>query len=158
MCERLSNSIPKKLYKRIPSYLWGRQRFQVKVKVKLLSRVRLFATPWTVVYQASPSMGSKGKHKKHVSKKLNELTSLKKNLGDFPGGPVVKNMPHNAGDVNSTPGQGTKVPHAMERLSPSTTGRESVCCKDPAWCSEDPGCCNSTETRHSQINKQINKI
>ena len=26
-------------------------------KVKLLSRVRLFATPWTVVYQASPSMG-----------------------------------------------------------------------------------------------------
>ena len=28
-----------------------------KVKVKLLSRVRLFATPWTVAYQASPSMG-----------------------------------------------------------------------------------------------------
>ena len=30
---------------------------QVKVKVKLLSRVRLFATPWTVAYQASLSMG-----------------------------------------------------------------------------------------------------
>ena len=28
-----------------------------KVKVKLLSRVRLFATVWTVAYQASPSMG-----------------------------------------------------------------------------------------------------
>ena len=28
----------------------------VKVKVKLLSRVRLFATPWTVAYQAPPSM------------------------------------------------------------------------------------------------------
>ena len=28
----------------------------VKVKVKLLSCVRLFATPWTVAYQASPSM------------------------------------------------------------------------------------------------------
>ena len=27
------------------------------VKVKSLSRVRLFATPWTVVYQAPPSMG-----------------------------------------------------------------------------------------------------
>ena len=26
-------------------------------KWKLLSRVRLFATPWTVAYQASPSMG-----------------------------------------------------------------------------------------------------
>ena len=30
---------------------------EVKVKVKLLSRVRLFATPWTVAYQDPPSMG-----------------------------------------------------------------------------------------------------
>ena len=29
----------------------------MKVKVKLFSRVRLFATPWTVAYQASRSMG-----------------------------------------------------------------------------------------------------
>ena len=29
----------------------------MKVKVNLLSRVRLFATPWTVAYQAPPSMG-----------------------------------------------------------------------------------------------------
>ena len=28
-----------------------------KVKVKLLSRVRLFATPWTAAYQAPPPMG-----------------------------------------------------------------------------------------------------
>ena len=28
-----------------------------KVKVKLLSRVRLFRTPWTVAYQASQSIG-----------------------------------------------------------------------------------------------------
>ena len=27
------------------------------MKVKSLSRVRLFATPWTVAYQAPPSMG-----------------------------------------------------------------------------------------------------
>ena len=30
---------------------------KVKVKVKLLSRVRLFATLWTVTHQAPPSMG-----------------------------------------------------------------------------------------------------
>ena len=30
------------------------------VKVKLVSRVRLFATPWTVAYQAPPSMGFSG--------------------------------------------------------------------------------------------------
>ena len=29
----------------------------LKVKVKSLSHVQLFATPWTVAYQASPSMG-----------------------------------------------------------------------------------------------------
>ena len=31
--------------------------YSLKVKVKLLSRVQLFATPWTVAYQAPPSMG-----------------------------------------------------------------------------------------------------
>ena len=29
----------------------------MKVKVKSLSRIRLFATPWTVAYQALRSMG-----------------------------------------------------------------------------------------------------
>ena len=37
-----------------PSYLTCQK---VKVKVKSLSRVRLFATPWTIAYQAPPSMG-----------------------------------------------------------------------------------------------------
>ena len=31
--------------------------FTVKVKVKLLSRVQLFATPWTIAYLVPPSMG-----------------------------------------------------------------------------------------------------
>ena len=34
-----------------------RSKLYVKVKVKLLSHVRLSATPWTVAYQSSPSMG-----------------------------------------------------------------------------------------------------
>ena len=32
-------------------------RSKMKVKVKSLSRVRLFATPWTVAHQAPPPMG-----------------------------------------------------------------------------------------------------
>ena len=32
-------------------------QYPVQSKVKSLSRVRLFATLWTVAYQASPSMG-----------------------------------------------------------------------------------------------------
>ena len=34
----------------------------------------------------------------------------------FPGGPVLKNLPSNAGDRGSTPGQGTKIPHAQVRV------------------------------------------
>ena len=30
----------------------------------------------------------------------------------FPGGPVVKNLPSNAGDSGSIPGPGTKISHA----------------------------------------------
>ena len=42
---------------------------------------------------------------------------LKINYGDFPGGPVVKNLPYNAGDTGSLPDQGTKIPHAAGQLS-----------------------------------------
>ena len=44
---------------------------------------------------------------------------------DFPGGLVVQNLPSNAGDAGSIPGQGTKIPHAAGQLSPHTTAREA---------------------------------
>ena len=39
--------------------------------------------------------------------------------GDFPGSPVVKNPPYNAGDSGSIPGQGTKDPtcHGATKLT-----------------------------------------
>ena len=45
-------------------------------------------------------------------------------LWDFPGGPVVKNPPSNAGDAGSIPGRGTKIPHDTGQLSPRTTTTE----------------------------------
>ena len=44
--------------------------------------------------------------------------------GDFPGGPVVKNLPYNAGDAGLIPGQGAKIPHATGQLSLRTTTTE----------------------------------
>ena len=44
-------------------------------------------------------------------------------MGDFPGGPRVKNLPCSAGDVGSIPGQGTEILHAAEELSPHATIR-----------------------------------
>ena len=46
---------------------------------------------------------------------------------DFPGGPVAKNPPYNAGDAGSVPGQGTKIPHAMGQLSPHAATTELAC-------------------------------
>ena len=43
---------------------------------------------------------------------------------DFPCGPVLKNPPSNSGDVGSTPGWGTKTPHAIGQLSPCATTSE----------------------------------
>ena len=38
--------------------------------------------------------------------------------GDFPGGPVVTNLPCNAGDVGLIPGQGTGTCVPLTRESP----------------------------------------
>jgi len=39
---------------------------------------------------------------------------LIKEEGGFPGGPVVKNPPANAGDLGLIPGWGAKSPHVTE--------------------------------------------
>ena len=50
---------------------------------------------------------------------------------DFPGRPVVKNLPSKAGDAGSIPGLGTKIPHAAGQLNPCSATREAHN-KDPA--------------------------
>ena len=44
----------------------------------------------------------------------------------FPGGPVVKNPPSNAGDAGLIPGRGTKIPHASGQLSPRSPTTEPM--------------------------------
>ena len=46
-------------------------------------------------------------------------------LGDFPGGPAVKNSPCNAGDAGSIPGWRVKIPHASEQPSPCAAATEA---------------------------------
>ena len=45
---------------------------------------------------------------------------------NFPGGPVVKNSPSNAGDKGSIPGQRTKIPHGAGQPSLHSTGSPST--------------------------------
>ena len=43
----------------------------------------------------------------------------------FPGCPVVRSLPANAGDTGSIPGPRTKIPHATGQLSPCATVTEA---------------------------------
>ena len=61
------------------------------------------------------------------------LIWLRRNCGDFPGSPVVKNLPCNAGDGGSSPGWGTGISYAsratkpcIASTEPCITSRESV--------------------------------
>ena len=61
--------------------------------------------------------------------------------GNFPGGPVVKNLPSNAGHAGCIPGQGTKTPHAVRQLNPRTTTRGAM------YHNEDPTCHDQGSTQ-----------
>ena len=44
---------------------------------------------------------------------------------DFPGGPVVKNLPANTGDVDLIPDPRTRIPHAIGQLGSHATTTEA---------------------------------
>ena len=50
---------------------------------------------------------------------LNFILVISKNifLGDFSGGPMVKSLPCNVGNMGLTLGHGPKFPHAMKQLT-----------------------------------------
>ena len=58
------------------------------------------------------------KQNKKQNKTKNRYT---KTIRNFPGCPVVKNPPSNAGDMGLIPGRGTKIPHTLGQLSPCAT-------------------------------------
>ena len=78
----------------------------------------------------------------------------------FPGSPVVKNPPCNAGVTGLTPGPGTKIPHATGQPSSPATATESTsskaqapqlvspwaAMKDARW-RQNPACCNQEPTQ-----------
>ena len=83
-----------------------------KVKVKSLSCVQLFTTPWTIAYWASPSMGfSRQEYWSGLPFPSPGLlfgyrTKDIRAYRGFPGGSMDKNPPVNAGNTSSVPGPG----------------------------------------------------
>ena len=56
---------------------------------------------------------------------------------------MVKNLPGNAGDVISIPGQGNMIPHAMEQLNPCAATTEAKELWSPCTAIREPACHNS---------------
>ena len=66
-------------------------------------------------------------------------TDSKRYSRDIPGGPVLTNLPFDAGAEGSIPDWGTKILHAADQLSLcATTGVQRTVTEDPECCNEDP--------------------
>ena len=79
-----------------------------KVKVKSLSRVQLFATPWTAAYQSPPSMGfSRQEYWSGVP-----LLTKKCLIGTSLVGQLLRLQASTVGGAGSIPGLGIKMLHA----------------------------------------------
>ena len=96
--------------------------------------------------------------------KLELIYHLKTWSGNFPGGPVVKNPPSNAGDEGLSPGQGTKIPHALGQISQRAATTESTHSRahvpqllSPCAATKDPACHNEDPTARKTQCSQINK-
>ena len=93
---------------------------KVEEQVKNTKRAQLDeANMWNVLQDNWPSL-----FKGSLSQKEGDCSRIKRLTRDFPGGPVVKNPPSNAGDTSLIPGRGTRIPHATGQLSPHATTRE----------------------------------
>ena len=54
-----------------------------------------------------------------------QISTSRRYVEDFPSGPVVHNLPCNAGDAVSIPGWGNKIPCTKEQLSPRAATTEA---------------------------------
>ena len=66
---------------------------------------------------------------------------------------MVKNPPCNAGNMGLIPGQGTKVPHAVEQLGTCATAAEPALCNSRVCMSDSQDSACLDKTQCSQINK-----
>ena len=107
-------------------------------------------SPTTVIFVAFSFFTSNFKYIKYYNLR---------SIGDFPGGPVVKNPPSSAGDLGSIPGRGTKIPHAAGQLSPDTTTTELVRLDNRARVTQttEPTCPGARAPQLERENPHCNK-
>ena len=93
------------------------------------------------LYMTFPLLPTSQKPTYPLRNNINAISSKRSNsdiqvcvLGDFPGGPPIKNLPFNAGDMNPIPGWRSKIPRASKQLSPCTSATETASMTREALC------------------------
>ena len=79
-------------------------------------------------------------------------------MRDFPGGPEVRNLPSNAGDTDSIPGRGTKIPQALGKLSPCIATKSLAACvpqEDQAQSKKKKKSHENSDEKYRKYNKEI---
>ena len=83
------------------------------------------------LYMTFPLLPTSQKPTYPLRNNINTTSSKRSNsdiqvcvLGDFSGGPVIKNLTSSAEHACSIPGRGTNIPHASRQQSPGTVTRE----------------------------------
>ena len=59
---------------------------------------------------------------------INFCSKKKKKNRDFPGSPVVKNLPSSTGNTGFISGQEAKIPYTLGQLRSHPATAESLCC------------------------------
>ena len=94
----------------------------VKMKVKSLCRVRLFATPWTVAYWAPLSMGFSGQ---------GDWSGLPfPSPGDLPNPGIEPRSPALQADTLPSEPLGRPLPYSRPKVNTDWVNR----CKHQSWC------------------------
>ena len=80
----------------------------------------------TFVLYIQPACGDRIHSNVKLPSKLYSLVFKRKVFGDFPGSPVVKTSPPNAGGAGLIPGWGAKIAHASGPKNPKHKNRSNI--------------------------------
>ena len=79
-----------------------------------------------ITLSRSSKLGKKGIGEMKEKRKTGKSQETEALLEGLPWCPVIKNLPSNARDMDSIPGQGLRIPHAMRQISPCAATKKSA--------------------------------
>ena len=100
------------------SSLWWKQQVPQGLPLTKCECSDSLSETWQSENKIIPNISVRIKHAKYLNSPITIFfkLNLKNQHRNFPGGPVVKNPPCNAGDTGRIPSWGTKILHAIQQV------------------------------------------